>query len=128
LLPRHPPTIFCVALCSGPSLISGTLGTLSLSLSLSLKVPAKDKATPGSTNDNRNKQLLKEKKQKKSTTNTEHIIHAKKFQTSRPKTKKINSNGYESIKENSSRAGFNKLAAAGLLLHVQRNQTTDFCY
>jgi hypothetical protein len=73
LLPRHPPTIFCVALCSGPSLINGTL-------SLSQKVPAKDKATPGSTNDNRNKQLLKEKKQKKFTTNKEHIIHAKNLE------------------------------------------------
>jgi hypothetical protein len=52
----------------------------SLSLSLSQKVPAKDKATPGSTNDNRNKQLLKEKKQKKSTKNTEHIIHAKNLE------------------------------------------------
>jgi hypothetical protein len=67
--------IFCVALCSGPILINGTL-----SLSLSQKVPAKDKATPGSTNDNRNKQLLKEKKQKKSTTNKEHIIHAKNLE------------------------------------------------
>jgi hypothetical protein len=31
-------------------------------------------------------------------------------------------------KKTAAEQDFNKLAAAGLLLHVQRNQTTAFCY